>query len=49
MEQTGTARRHWLHRLLDNPWVLIVLGIGFPTLSYTVWGIVELLMVMDGK
>ncbi|HRJ79889.1 MAG: hypothetical protein HPKKFMNG_02849 [Planctomycetes bacterium] len=28
-------------RFLDNPWLLLVLGIVVPTLSYTVWGLVE--------
>lgn len=31
----------WWQRLLDNPWLLLVLGIVVPTLSYTVWGLVE--------
>jgi hypothetical protein len=28
---------------MDNPWVLLVLGIAIPVLSYTVWGLVELM------
>ena len=35
-------RPHWLQRLLDNPWLLLVLGVLIPFLSYTLWGIVEL-------
>jgi hypothetical protein len=27
-----------LQRLLDNPWLLLVLGIVVPFLSYTAWG-----------
>ncbi|HXV37856.1 MAG TPA: hypothetical protein VEC18_11935 [Myxococcota bacterium] len=34
-----------LQRLLDNPWLLLVLGILVPTLSYTVWGWIELWLV----
>lgn len=30
-----------IQRILDNPWLLLVLGIVIPTLSYTVWGLVE--------
>jgi len=31
-----------LQKLLDNPWLLLTLGILVPTLSYTVWGWIEL-------
>jgi hypothetical protein len=27
---------------MDNPWLLLVLGVVVPFLSYTVWGWVEL-------
>lgn len=27
---------------MDNPWLLLVLGVVLPILSYTVWGWVEL-------
>jgi hypothetical protein len=33
---------HPLQRLLDNPWILLVLGVLVPILSYTVWGIIEI-------
>jgi hypothetical protein len=35
-------RRHPLQKLMDNPWLLLILGIVIPTLSYTVWGWIEL-------
>ena len=31
-----------LQRLLDNPWLMLVLGVVLPILSYTVWGWLEL-------
>jgi hypothetical protein len=34
-----------LQKLMDNPWLLLVLGILIPTLSYTVWGWIELWLV----
>ncbi len=34
-----------LQRLMDNPWLLLVLGVAVPFLSYTVWGWIELLLV----
>ncbi len=38
-----TEKIHPLQKLMDNPWLLLVLGLVIPILSYTVWGIVELL------
>lgn len=34
-----------LKRLMDNPWLLLVLGVVIPMLSYTLWGWIELLLV----
>ncbi len=34
--------KHPLQKLLDNPWLLLILGIVIPTLSYTIWGWIEL-------
>ena len=31
-----------LKRLMDNTWLLLVLGVIIPLLSYTLWGWVEL-------
>ena len=34
--------KHPLQKLMDNYWLLLVLGIVIPTVSYTVWGCIEL-------
>lgn len=34
-----------VQKFYDNPWILLVLGILIPFLSYTVWGWVELSMI----
>lgn len=34
-----------LQRVLDNTWLLLVLGVLIPLLSYTVWGWIEIAMV----
>jgi hypothetical protein len=34
--------KHPLQKLMDNPWLLLTLGIVIPTLSYTIWGWIEL-------
>jgi len=31
-----------LKRLMDNPWLLLVLGVLIPFISYTLWGWIEL-------
>ena len=40
---------HPLQRLLDNPWLLLVLGFVIPFLSYTMWGWIELLMTKPAQ
>jgi hypothetical protein len=37
--------KHPLQRLLDNPWLLLVLGVVVPFASYTIWGWIELLLL----
>ncbi len=34
--------KHPLQRLMDNPWLLLALGVLIPTVSYTLWAIFEL-------
>lgn len=38
-------QKHPIQKLMDNTWLLLALGILIPTLSYTVWGWIELLLV----
>ena len=49
MEPKGPDKKSALQRLMDNPWILLVLGVVIPTLSYTVWGWIELLMLPAAK
>ena len=35
-------KKHPIQRMLDNPWLLLILGLLIPILSYTVWGWLEL-------
>ncbi len=35
---------HPWQKVLDNPWLLLVLGVLIPVLSYTAWGWIELLL-----
>jgi len=43
--ETKEPKEHWLKRLMDNIWLLLVLGILIPMVSYTLWGWIELLMI----
>jgi len=40
---------HWLQRLMDNPWLLLALGVLIPFLSYTAWGWIELLLIKPAQ
>lgn len=40
---------HPLQKLMDNPWLLLVLGILIPVLSYTVWGLIDILLMGPAK
>jgi len=31
-------QKHPLQKLMDNPWLLLALGLLLPILSYTIWG-----------
>ena len=35
----------FMQRLLDSPFILLVLGVVIPTVLYTVWGVVEVLLI----
>lgn len=43
--ETQMANKHPIQRLMDNPWVLLALGVIVPILSYTAWGWFELTQV----
>lgn len=36
-------KKHPLQRLMDNTWLLLVLGVLIPIGSYTLWGLFELM------
>jgi hypothetical protein len=37
--------RHPIQKLMDNPWLLLALGVGIPFVSYTAWGWIELVLL----
>lgn len=41
--------KHPIQKFMDNPWILLLLGVALPIISYTLWGLVELLNVAPAK
>jgi hypothetical protein len=35
----------FMQRLLDNPFLLLALGIAVPTILYTIWGVIEIVSI----
>jgi hypothetical protein len=35
----------FMQRVLDNPFLLLFLGIAVPTVFYIIWGIMEIIMI----
>lgn len=45
MEEEKT---HPVQKFMDNIWLLLALGLAIPILSYTLWGLIELLTIEKG-
>lgn len=41
--------RHPIQKLMDNPWLLLALGILIPCISYTAWGWIELVLLKPAQ
>ncbi len=39
----------WMQRLLDNPFILLFLGVLVPMLLYTLWGVIDILTLPTAK
>ncbi|WP_284617910.1 hypothetical protein [Aquabacterium humicola] len=39
----------WMQRLLDNPFMLLFLGVLIPMLVYNVWGVIDILTLPVAK
>lgn len=35
----------FMQRVLDNPFLLLFLGVAFPTVFYIIWGIIEITQI----
>ena len=39
----------WMQQLLDNPFLLLFLGVMVPMVLYTLWGVIDILTVPLAK
>jgi hypothetical protein len=44
-EQNDERNIPLMQRVLDNPFILLFIGIAVPTLTYIVWGVMELISI----
>ncbi len=44
-----TADVPWMQKLLDNPFLLLFLGVFVPMVLYTVWGVYDILTLPLAK
>lgn len=44
-----TAPIPWMQQLLDNPFLLLFLGVLIPMVVYTLWGVIDILTIPVGK
>jgi len=39
----------WMQQLLDNPFLLLFLGVLIPMVVYTLWGVIDILTIPVAK
>ena len=39
----------WMQKVLDNPFLLLFLGVLIPMLVYTLWGVIDILTIPVAK
>lgn len=45
----ASTPKHPIQRLMDNPWLLLALGVIVPFISYTLWGMLEIASMPAAK
>jgi hypothetical protein len=48
-DDDATAPVPWMQQLLDNPFLLLFLGVMVPMVVYTVWGVFDILTLPLAK
>jgi hypothetical protein len=44
-KQDASERIPFMQRLLDNPFLLLFLGVAVPAILYMIWGIMEIIQI----
>jgi hypothetical protein len=39
----------FMQQLMDNPWMLLFLGVVIPTVLYVIWGVMEIVTIPIAK
>lgn len=45
----GSGRIPFMQRVLDNPFLLLFIGVTVPTVFYLLWGVIELTQMPTAK
>ena len=45
----GKGRRRQRRQLLDNPFLLLFIGVMLPMVVYTLWGVIDVMMIPVAK
>ena len=48
-QDDSTEQVPWMQQLLDNPFLLLFLGVMVPMLLYTAWGVIDILTIPLAK
>ena len=48
-ESTSNQSPHFMQKLLDNNWLLLLLGIATPAVLYTLWGLWDVINIPMAK
>jgi hypothetical protein len=48
-DEASDAKVPWMQQLLDNPFLLLFLGVLIPMVVYTLWGVIDILTIPVGK
>ncbi len=43
--EEDAGRPHVMQRLLDNPFLLVFIGVTMPTVLYLIWGVMEITQI----
>ena len=48
-QDTDDEKIPWMQQLLDNPFLLLFIGVMVPMVVYTLWGVIDILTVPLAK